>query len=720
MSETLESRADLIRSLLDPANVAIVGASDKPGSWSKKVADILSKCGFRGPIYPINPRAASVWGGPCWRDLASLPERPDHVAILVPGAAAIEAVRDAGAAGARSATIFSSGFGEGGDHEGRRLGELLQAAVVESGMAVSGPNCMGNLAAKFSFATITDDRIAPLAAGPVAVVGQSGGIVMSIFRALRGRGVDAGYAITSGNEVGLTTADYIEWFARDETITVIACFIEAIRNPDQFKAACAAARAAGKPVVAIKIGGSDESRAAALAHTGSLAGSLDCFDAVTEPLGLIRVATLDDMVETVEYFAHARPPRGPRLGAMTFSGGLKGLMLEAAARNGLSFPPLSPQTTERIKAITTVGTSLGNPFDAGFAALSSAEAYFEFVRILVEDPNIDALILQEELPSAPGLNAKAANLRKVDEMSLAAGKPIAVVSMGSYMYTDHTREFRAGFPHLPVLQEVDRALRAVAAAGRYGALLESTDVVASTDRSPLRAQAEAILERALSIPDGRRVLSEEDSKALLALYAIPSPTERKALDADSAARAASQIGYPVALKLVSPEVQHKSDVGGVALGLKTPDEVAAAFEKIRSSLAIAAPSARFDGALVAPMISTDVELVLGVQRDPEVGPVVMFGAGGVLLELAKDVAFGPTPLTTRQAKLLVRRTAAGKLLDGYRGGARRDEDAVVAALVALARLAHDFADEIESVDINPLVALPKGVFALDALVVLRR
>src|SRR5262249_21047925 len=240
--------------------------------------------------------------------------------------------------------------------------------------------------------------------------------VMSIHRALLARGVMTGYAVTSGNEIGLYMSDYIRYLADDPDIRVIACFIESIKHAGEFRSACEHARAAGKPIVAVKIGGSEESRKAALAHTGALAGSLDCFDAVAETVGVVRVDTLDEVVESVEYFAHARAPKGPRLGAMTFSGGLKGLMLEAATRNGLSFPPLEPQTNAQVSEVLGVGTSLGNPLDAGFAALSSPQAYFRCVDVLLADPNIDVLILQEELPPAPRVNNKVENLKTVDAM----------------------------------------------------------------------------------------------------------------------------------------------------------------------------------------------------------------------------------------------------------------------------------------------------------------
>jgi acyl-CoA synthetase (NDP forming) len=716
----LEQRVAGVRALFNPRNIAIVGASDRPGNWSQRVYRSLRKFEFPGAIYAVNPRNKTVWDGQiCYPSLSELPEAPDHVVVIVPGAAAVEAITEAGKAKARSATVFSGGFGEGGDPKGQALAADLKRAIDGAGLAVSGPNCMGNLAAPSRMMTIPDDRITSLDRGPVGIVGQSGGIVMAIHRALLARGVTAGYAVTSGNEIGLNMADYIRYLADDPELRAIACFIESIKEPVAFRRACEYARDAGKPVVAVKIGGSEESRRAALAHTGSLAGSLQCFDAVAETIGVVRVDTLDEIVETVEYFTHAKPPKGPRLGAMTFSGGMKGLLLEAAERNGLSFPALLPETNAKMSEVLGVGTSLGNPLDAGFAALSSAEAYFKGIEVMLADPNIDVLLVQEELPPAPRLNNKVENLRVVDQMVASAGKPIAVISMISYMFTEHTREFRAALKNLPVLQEIDKAIRAVGRAGRYGALRALAGVAPTSAAKP---DVSAILKRRTAAANGLSVLNEADSKALLRAYGIATPREQVVGSVDTAASAAKEIGYPVVLKLVAAEVTHKSDIGGVILGIRSEAELRSAYTRLEQNFAKAQGGAKLTQALVAQQISGGVELVLGVQRDPEVGPVLMFGSGGVLLELSKDVSFGAVPLPPWQAKAMIERTTAGKLLKGYRGAPACDETGVLAALSALGRLAQDLGDQIESIDINPLVALPEGqgAVALDALVVLRK
>jgi acyl-CoA synthetase (NDP forming) len=718
---TQDQKLEGVRALFSPRNIAIVGASDRPGNWSMRVYQTLRRFNFPGSIFPVNPRNQTVWDGQtCFPSLGELPEAPDHVVVIVPGAAAIDSIVAAGKAKARSATVFTGGFGEGGDPKGRELGAQLRRAIEDAGIAVSGPNCLGNLAAPHKLMTIPDDRIAELELGPAALVGQSGGIVMAIQRALHARGVKTSYAITSGNEIGLYTSDYIRYLADDPHVKVICCFIESIRHADEFKRACEHARNAGKPVVAVKIGGSEESRKAALAHTGSLAGPLASFDAVAETVGVIRVDTLDDVVELAEYFAHAPIPKGPRLCGMTFSGGMKGLMLESAERHGLSFPPLEPETLAKAAEVLGVGTSLGNPLDAGFAALNSAETYFKCVDLLRADPNIDVLLLQEELPPAPRTNNKVENLRQVNAKATDGGTPIAIVSMISYMFTEHTRAFRAEIGNLPVMQETDKAIKAIGAAGRYGALRAIAAQASQTDTKPAqKPDIRAILKRKSKAADGLSVLNEADSKELLRLYGIRTPNEMLAGSVDTAVSAAKQIGYPVVLKLVAADVQHKSDIGGVMLNIRSDNELRTAYTKLASNLARARAGAKLEQVLVAEQVEGGVELVLGVQRDPEVGPVLMFGTGGVHLELHKDVSFGAVPPPPWQVNAMIERTTAGTLLKGYRGDAACDEAAVIVALTALGQLAHDLGDAVESIDVNPFVALPEGAVALDALVVLR-
>ena len=336
-----------------------------------------------------------------------------------------------------------------------------------------------------SFFTMTDDRPHNFVPGPVALFGQSGGIVMAIKRTLEERGVVTGALITSGNETGLTSADYITYFAQDPATRVIACYLESIHDSQAFLAACRRARDAGKPVVVVKLGASEAGRAAAAAHTGALAGSMEAFDAVAGEAGALRVRTLDDLVESVEYLVHAPPPRGDRLASITFSGGMRGLMLDAAEANGVPYRSLSPATAAKLSEVLGVGTIIGNPLDGGFAALTSVDAYVRCVETLLEDPDFDILLLQEELPRAPNPR-KEENLRIVNDMVARAKKPIAFVSMISYGLNDYARAVREKLPNLAFMQEIDKTLRAVRGVARYATQIEVPPAVAAASRLALR------------------------------------------------------------------------------------------------------------------------------------------------------------------------------------------------------------------------------------------
>lgn len=452
-----------VEALLNPRNVVIVGASDAPGSWALRAFQNLHRYQFPGAVYPLNPRRDQVWAMRCYRSFAELPEPPDHVVVVIPAPLVPDTLRAAAAAGARSATVMSSGFGEAADAAAKALAVALSETIAETGLAVSGPNCMGNIHAPSRLMTLTDDRPHRIAAGPVAIVAQSGGLAMAIKRTLEERGIVTASLVTSGNEAGLTTADYIAYYATLPFVRVIVSYLEAVQDPDHLRVACALARNAGKPVIAIKLGASAAGRAAALAHTGAVAGSMEVFDALARSAGILRVRTLDDIVEAVEYFTHVPLPSGANLGAITFSGAFRGLLLDAAATNGLAFPALAQATCKRLEAVLGVGTFIGNPLDSGFAGLGSKEAYIECVSALLDDPAIDILLLQEELPRGPGSERKESNLHSVNALARRTAKPIVHVTMISHGLTDYSRALREQLPHIGFMQEVDKTLRTVRA-----------------------------------------------------------------------------------------------------------------------------------------------------------------------------------------------------------------------------------------------------------------
>ena len=717
----LEASKRKVAALTAPRNVVLVGASDRPGSWAARVWRNLNRYKFPGPIHLVNPRRNEIWDQPCYPDFKSLPEAPDHLVVLVPAAGVAQTLRSGAAAGARSATVFSAGFGEAFDSEAAGLGRELKAVIAETGLGVSGPNCMGNVCAKSSLVTLTEDRPLAVRTGPVALVGQSGGMMIFINAALEERGIWAEYLITSGNEAGLSVPDYVAFFSDQSELKVIIVYVEALANPQKFAAACRMARAAGKEIVAVKLGQSEAGRSAAMAHTGSLAGSVAVFDALAAELGVIRADTLDDAVEVTELMAHTGAPAGRRLGAITLSGAFRGLILDAAERNALMLPTLAPATTDRLNAVLGVGSLVSNPIDGGFGVLTSAESYLSSIEAMQADPGLDMLLLQEALPREAG-SARGENYIAMVESYAAGGakKPIAFVTPVSHGQTDYSRALRARAPHVSFLQEANKALRAIANVARAREGEELARSAAAVGRQPTPEQAQATARMAARASPQATALDEVESKALLRAYGILAPAEVLVTSSAAALSAADRIGYPVVLKAVCATLTHKSDAGAVALNLSSRAELAAEYEAMAGRLQL--QQHVIAGMLVCRQVGGGLELVLGLHRDPEMGLCVMAGSGGVLLELVRDVAFCVPPVSPQKARHMLARTRAGALMDGYRGSGALDSEAVVAALVGLGDIAADLGDVIESIDINPFVALPRGQggLALDALVVLRR
>ena len=449
-----------VHAMLHPRNIVLVGATDKPGNYAERIWVNLIKYGYQGGLFPVNAKRETIWGVPCYKDFASLPEKPDHVLVLVPARFAVQVIRDAAAAGARSATIVTSGFSELQDEESQRLAAELQQAVKETGLAVTGPNCLGNLSAGEKLFTNIDDRIVTMEQGAVGIAGQSGAIVMAIRQALEDRGVGVGYMVTTGNEVGLETPDLMAYFAADPSIRVIVVYLEGVRNTKAFRDACKAARAAGKPVIALKLGASEGGRAAAMAHTGALAGSIETFDAISTREGVIRVRGLDELIETTECFVHADTPKGNRLAAVSLSGGKRGLLIDAFHSAGLNFAPLPASASAQLAQMLGPGSIVGNPLDAGFAAVVDPSVYMKSIKIMIDDPDTDIVIIDSELPKAPH-ELRERNLRIVNDMAGAANKPVIYISAMSIGFTEYTKALRKSVPNVAVMQGLDRAVGAI-------------------------------------------------------------------------------------------------------------------------------------------------------------------------------------------------------------------------------------------------------------------
>ena len=701
-----------IHAMLHPRNIVLVGATDKPGNYAERIWNNLIKYKYEGGLYPVNSKREAIWGVPCYKDFASLPEKPDHVLVLVPARFAVQVIRDAAAAGARSATIVTSGFSELQDAESQRLAVELKQAIQETGLAVTGPNCLGNLSAGERIFTNIDDRIVTMEQGSVAIAGQSGAIVMAIRQTLEDRGVGIGYMVTTGNEAGLETTDLMTYFAADPSIRVIVVYLEGVRNTKVFREACKAARAAGKPVIALKLGASEGGRAAAMAHTGALAGSIETFDAISTREGVIRVRGLDELIETTECFVHAASPKGNRLAAVTLSGGKRGLLLDAFYSAGLNFAPLKKDAHDKLAKMLGPGSIVGNPLDAGFAAVVDPSVYMQSIKIMIDDPDTDIVIIDSELPKAPH-ELRERNLRIVNEMAGRGGKPVIYISAMSIGFTEFTKALRKSLPHIAVMQGMDRAVTAIKSLIEYANLRKEVPDILSSSKTAARK----VLEKALKEAKGA-ALDEVASKALLKAYGIPVSQEAIAQTAADAVKIAKKIGFPVVAKVVSADILHKSDIGGVVLNLNSAAEVKKAFNDITARVKKLKNKPKLEGILIAQQVKADLELVVGASLDAEMGPVVLFGTGGIDIELLKDVALAGAPLDAAEAKQLIARTKAGVKIKGYRGKPALHEPSVVKALVGLSNLIADAGNRIASIDVNPFLINPRTGVAVDALIVL--
>jgi acetyltransferase len=701
-----------IHAMLHPRNIVLVGATDKPGNYAERIWNNLIKYQYQGGLYPVNAKRETIWGVPCYKDFASLPDKPDHVLVLVPARFAVQVVRDAAAAGARSATIVTSGFSELQDDESQRLAAELQQAIRETGLAVTGPNCLGNLSAGERLFTNIDDRVVTMEAGPVAIAGQSGAIVMAIRQALEDRGVGVGYMVTTGNEAGLETPDLMAYFAADPSVRVIVVYLEGVRNTKVFRAACKAARAAGKPVIALKLGASEGGRAAAMAHTGALAGSIETFDAISTREGVIRVRGLDELIETTECFVHADLPKADRLAAVSLSGGKRGLLIDAFSSAGLNFSPLSQNASDKLAKMLGPGSIVGNPLDAGFAAVVDPSVYMQSIKTMIDDPDTDIVIIDAELPKAPH-ELRERNLRIVNEMARAASKPVIYISTMSIGFTEFTKGLRKSLPHIAVMQGLDRAVGAIKSLIDYASLRKEVPEVVSSSS----ASARAMLERMLKSAKGA-ALDEVASKKLLKVYGIPVSKEEIAQTAVEAVKIAKKIGFPVVAKVVSADILHKSDIGGVVLNINSTADVRKAFNDITARVKKLKNKPKLEGILIAQQVKAELELVVGASLDAEMGPVVLFGTGGVDIELMKDVALAGAPLDEADAKELIGRTKAGVKLKGYRGKPALHEASAVKAIVGLSNLMADAGSRIASIDVNPFLINTKTGVAVDGLIVL--
>lgn len=670
--------------LFRPRSVAIVGASASGGGgWPKSIYENLAHEGYPARVFLVNPNRDELWGHPVYPDFASLPERIDLALVIVPAEAVPDVLSEAAAAGLRGALVYAARFGEGGDRDGAHRARLLTELRKKTGLAIAGPNCMGALSLPERLLLYPAARVRGLPEGPVGVVFQSGGTFQFWLEQGAVRGLGYSYAVSSGNELDLDTADYINFLVDDPRTRVISCMMEGVRRADALMAAAGRALDAGKPVVVLKLGRSAAGRAAAASHTGAMASDDLVFDAFCRKHGVTRVQTLDEMIEMSLAFADGRLPAGPRVAMVGYSGGAKGLFSDYAEEVGLDLPEFAPETRAKLERLIDTGMEPSNPLDTGAGLARRFERFSRVCRVVAADPNIDMISVQGQLPMAEGAAGPAGLFRDIRDSTY---KPVVAHNRMSQNVNDAGRSFQeaAGIPFLQRLPETARTLRALA---RHA--------------EARRRGAEPFI-----MPDAQAAVPESIERHL-AERGIGVVRSRLAASPDAAADAGAEIGFPVAVKIVSPQATHKTEVGGVALGIADRDGAADAARGMERRLLATNPGARIDGFLVQEMVS-GLEIILGVHTDPQFGPVLALGFGGVLVEAVDDIAFRQLPATAPDAAGMIGELRCRALFGDLRGNPERDVDALTAAAAALCDVYTELSGALDGIEINPLVVLARG------------
>jgi acyl-CoA synthetase (NDP forming) len=679
-------------SMLRAASVAIVGASER-ARWASQIFGNLRQNGYGGKIHLVNPRQQTVYGERCFPSLRDIGAPVDHAMVIVPAANVADVLTDAEAAGVKSATIYASAVGDGESEPSRARGVWLKNFLATAKLRVSGPNCMGSYSYREKLFAYPNTELCKVPAGPVAGIFQSGGTMQFWLKSASDRGLRFSYAVSSGNEADLDLADFLDFMVDDPHTKQIVLFIEGIRRPLAFMRAAARALEAGKPVLAIKTGATAKSRTAARSHTGAIGGDYAAYLAMCERYGIVNCRSLDDLVECTLAFQCGRLPKGPRIGFVTTSGGTVDLLYDYAETEGAMVPEFSAATNAALMPHMQEGIAPKNPLDVGIPSTLKVAA--DQCAIVARDPGIDIVAWASSLPGKGGVWDDVAQLRRLlsetDKPVLAFGRMMHQVTQEGLDIQE-----KAGFPFLQGLEPTLRAINALwFFAQRSG-------------RSP------AIVE-----PAPPSDLTPATFDATLARYGITQPQSRAVTSAQEAADAAVAIGFPVALKIRSAAIVHKTEAGGVVLNLGSPRDVLAAADALVAAAKKSHPDAEIDGFLVQEMVS-GIEAIVGARSDPLYGPLLLIGSGGVMVELARDAALRLLPVGERDVTAMIDGLKLNQLLGGYRGKPPADRKALEAAALALGRFYLDHRAKIDEIEINPLIARPQGAVAVDVRVAWRK
>ncbi|CAM5453631.1 hypothetical protein AFEL58S_02854 [Afipia felis] len=692
---------DALKALLAPRSIAILGASSDFRKVSGRPVKHLLDKGYKGRIYPVNPRAETIGPLKAYSSVAAIEDDIDLAIIVLPASEVLNCIRELGAKGVPVAVIFSSGFSEMGD-AGRKYEQDVVAAAREGGVRLCGPNCLGLINSFDSvLATFSQYADSDTPSGPIGFVTQSGAFGTAIAALARRRGLGLGYFVNTGNEADLTFSDIMGEVIRDPRIKMGAGYIEGLKGGEGFVALAEQAMVAGKPLVMTKVGRLGAGARAAASHTGSLAGDDVVFDGVVRQHGIIRARNEEHMLDIAEVMSCCKLPEGNGIGLLTQSGGAGVLMADRAQEVGLSVPVLQPETQVALQKVIPGFGAVGNPVDVTGQFVADPNLLSESVKLMLADPNVDVGIVWFQL-----MEAHVEKLVKVlVEIRDQVSKPFVVC----WVAAPEAGVLALRKEGIAVLRGAEPAVDAVAALVQYAEMRRKW--------LARREERKAIALPTLDLPAGG-VVSTMDGVKLLERCGIAHVPTMLAASADEAARAAGKLGYPVVLKIESPDILHKTEAGGVILRLTDEEKVRQAFDRIIANAKAYSPNARVHGVMVQAMAGGDTEFVIGLQNDPVFGPVIMAGLGGVLIEVLRDVVFRKVPLCESEAADMLDALHGKAVLAGVRGRPPVDRKGLVAMICAVSRLGATLGPRLSTLDLNPVMLGETSATAVDWLMML--
>ncbi len=692
----------MLEKFFNPASVAIVGASRQQGKVGYEILKSIIDAGYKGKVFPVNPKADSIEGLTCYPDLDSIGQTPDLVVIVVPAKFVPNVMQQCAKIAAKAVIIITAGFKEIGE-QGKKLEQQVIQIAGRANIRVIGPNCLGVIApANKLNASFGGDLPA---VGAIGYLSQSGALLAAILDMANANGIGFSKLVSIGNKADIDELDVIKALAADSETTVIAGYLESISDGNAFVRE-AEAISQKKPILLMKSGGTAAGAKAASSHTGSLAGSETAYECVFERAGIIRCFSIKSQFDFAEAFAMQPLPAGPRVAVITNAGGAGIVAADAVEKHALTFAELSQQTIEKLRSRLPAAANILNPIDVLGDALPDR---YEFaLKVAIDGPNVDAIIvlLTPQAVTQPAETAEAV-------VKIAKQNPQKPV-LASFLGTEKVRKaveilHAGGIPQYDSPEKAVLTLKIMSDYVRWKARPKRVVKLFPVNRR----KVEAIVERHLR--QNVREIGEAESKEIIEAYGFVTPKGSIAATAEQAINITQQIGYPVVLKIWSPDIIHKSDVGGVKVGLENPQQVTDAFDLMMYRISKKMPNANILGVLVQEMCTTGKEVILGMHRDPHFGPLMMFGMGGTMVEVLQDVAFYLAPLTASEAKQMLVNTRTYKMLKGVRGEKGVDIDAVAEGLQRLSQLVTEF-PQIQEMDINPFMVGPEGTtpVAVDA------